>query len=527
MLSEFLRSWYVDSCPGNSFHQDKCGEIKVSTGISGVSTLSAPPPPPPPDVFDLDTAPRALAPPGTRIVPGPGPGSLAFNVLTSVWFDGHSAFYNLPTGSNSSSFAMSFWYNPWHDHAGVGEDDGPGDNPVLYGSPTQFTDYTDGGGNPQSAKTFFSVEPAINGRAFEAYAVAVSGTDPSTVSFSHSSWVDNNVPFGVVESAIGEMQGWVHIMLSLQKSGSNTLLTYWINDTEICTNRVVSGRNGAVASFPFARGDFSDDKDHFWNIGGRPDRLHLNGERVFVTNDWGNSLPQHAGAPMDGVGPVITEGLSYGQSCVTDYHMNLMGSSAIYPAEANGGVPVTCPGPPAPPPTMGCVGCFEHNRDFPMFPAWTCPQVACGSNTYDCAGTDCEHLSCTPGLWFFYSDATPGRSYGFQPEDGEGYRGGVTELWIAPGQFIDWSVAANRYKFHNSDTGVTDPADAQLWGPCDIGKDGKTPTGTKPLIYLTGRATDFSFNRAKNGQQLQLFRNSGGGLVGFLKDYFSCPSQVA
>lgn len=79
------------------------------------------------------------------------------------------------------------------------------------------------------------------------------------------------------------------------------------------------------------------------------------------------------------------------------------------------------------------------------------------------------------------------------PVNGNGWKGEMTELWIAPGQYIDFTVAANRAKFHNTDlTGA-------VYDACDLGSTGALPTGSAPLIYCSGGSNLFPANRAQAG----------------------------
>lgn len=84
----------------------------------------------------------------------------------------------------------------------------------------------------------------------------------------------------------------------------------------------------------------------------------------------------------------------------------------------------------------------------------------------------------------------------------------MNELWEAPGQYIDWSVRANRYKFHISD-GFAGSA-FQTFAPCSLGPTGALPTGTKPRLYLSGGPINFIKNRANAGATLTLL---GSALV--------------
>jgi len=72
-------------------------------------------------------------------------------------------------------------------------------------------------------------------------------------------------------------------------------------------------------------------------------------------------------------------------------------------------------------------------------------------------------------LDFTYTESTVG---GRAPS-GNKFNGQMAEIWYAPGQYIDFSVQANRRKFYSS-----------IGKPVNLGADGSTPTGTAPLVYL-------------------------------------------
>jgi hypothetical protein len=69
---------------------------------------------------------------------------------------------------------------------------------------------------------------------------------------------------------------------------------------------------------------------------------------------------------------------------------------------------------------------------------------------------------------------------------------GLAEFYFAPGQYLDFSVLANREKFRSA-TGK----------PVSLGATGATPTGTVPKVYLhldNGEAAaNFATNRSGNG----------------------------
>lgn len=81
------------------------------------------------------------------------------------------------------------------------------------------------------------------------------------------------------------------------------------------------------------------------------------------------------------------------------------------------------------------------------------------------------------------------------------WNGGLAELYFCPGQYLDFSVTANRRKFISADL-----------LPVNLGSDGSTPTGTIPAIYMhldsAETADDFMINRGGGGN----FNISGGPL---------------
>jgi hypothetical protein len=64
----------------------------------------------------------------------------------------------------------------------------------------------------------------------------------------------------------------------------------------------------------------------------------------------------------------------------------------------------------------------------------------------------------------------------------------VAEAWFAPGQFIDFSVEANRRKFSSAGGAAV-----------GLGSDGSLPTGVAPAVYFSGDATTFPTNRGAGG----------------------------
>ena len=68
-----------------------------------------------------------------------------------------------------------------------------------------------------------------------------------------------------------------------------------------------------------------------------------------------------------------------------------------------------------------------------------------------------------------------------------GFYGGQAEIYFAPGQYLDFSVQANREKFI-------------LTGkPVNLGADGSTPTGVAPIMYLKSTAASYGTNSGSGG----------------------------
>ena len=84
---------------------------------------------------------------------------------------------------------------------------------------------------------------------------------------------------------------------------------------------------------------------------------------------------------------------------------------------------------------------------------------------------------------------------------GSGLYGAVTEMWGST-QWVDWSITANRYKFHTTDIlGIT-------YGPCNLGQTGALPFGHVPWFYLRGGPSEFIINQANRKNTLTLVGTS-------------------
>ena len=117
----------------------------------------------------------------------------------------------------------------------------------------------------------------------------------------------------------------------------------------------------------------------------------------------------------------------------------------------------------------------------------------------------------TNTLYNFGSGATNyGTSMSVASKVGQApFAGAIAELYYAPNQFIDFDIEANRRLFLNADG-----------TPVDLGEDGSTPTGSKPITYLSLRegegAEQFGVNRGI-GADLSVVGN-----VSIFADAVSC-----
>ncbi len=87
----------------------------------------------------------------------------------------------------------------------------------------------------------------------------------------------------------------------------------------------------------------------------------------------------------------------------------------------------------------------------------------------------------------------------------DSFNGDMAELYFQDGEFLDFTDEDNRRLFISSGG-----------KPVDLGSDGSNPTGTQPIIYLTGATATWHTNTG-----------SGGGMteVGALTDASTSPSD--
>lgn len=68
------------------------------------------------------------------------------------------------------------------------------------------------------------------------------------------------------------------------------------------------------------------------------------------------------------------------------------------------------------------------------------------------------------------------------------FNGDMFDLYINTAEFLDISVEANRRKFITA--GLK---------PVDLGADGSEPTGTAPIVFMSGAAADWATNKGTGG----------------------------
>lgn len=81
----------------------------------------------------------------------------------------------------------------------------------------------------------------------------------------------------------------------------------------------------------------------------------------------------------------------------------------------------------------------------------------------------------------------------------------ISEYYFAPGQFLDFSIEANRRSFITADG-----------DPSPLGTDGSFPTGTAPIAYFSGTIDQFNYNRGTGGNMT---------VNGIIRDAVTTPGQ--
>jgi hypothetical protein len=86
------------------------------------------------------------------------------------------------------------------------------------------------------------------------------------------------------------------------------------------------------------------------------------------------------------------------------------------------------------------------------------------------------------------------------------FNGDVADLWWAPGVYLDLTVTANRRKFISADR-----------RPVPLGANGQTPTGSAPLIFLSGDLAAWHTNKGTGGGLTQTGALSETPATGVIK----------
>jgi len=89
---------------------------------------------------------------------------------------------------------------------------------------------------------------------------------------------------------------------------------------------------------------------------------------------------------------------------------------------------------------------------------------------------------------------------GALPDGSSKFNGYISDLWFAPGVYLDLSIEGNRRKFYSAQK-----------GPTDLGRRGEIPTGTAPLVYMGGPFTAWQINKGAGGSFIE-----NGALTGVL-----------
>lgn len=85
----------------------------------------------------------------------------------------------------------------------------------------------------------------------------------------------------------------------------------------------------------------------------------------------------------------------------------------------------------------------------------------------------------------FTVDYTTASTY--MPDNSQNDQISMSEIWFAPGQYIDFTNAANRARFSSGSS------------PISLGSDGSLPTGTAPAVYLHNAAATAGTNSGTGG----------------------------
>lgn len=458
----FQAGWFADQAPGQGKHVVAFDTAQTDLfctpmgGISGSDSVTSPP----------DIGSRATTTPGTTIpAPGVAGRSAILAALTGVYFNGYSAltFRRMPgKQANANSFTMSVWLNPQtQDTIGVlgGNGSSPsavGQGLILGADPYLVqTGSTAGGlasapGSDAGAFTNISTSGPTPGVTNMAGVGPVTATDGTVlVSAGTHFWAKFNGAFPIAAPAGTTTAVYAFAVI---KPGQDTTSPNGL--TFIGETNGIGGQYGAVLPLSetyYANDTFNTDPS------------------AFLDKGWYNLL---VSMTITATGTVNTPPTA---STASTVHLQVyINETAVYDGTVGDGF-------------AGVAPAGFHYIEPSKFPWANLVNWIIGGR-----------------MQAFNAGGTFGAFGGFQstiPSDGLGYIGGMTELWVAPGQYLDFSVSGNRQKFHCADiTNLT-------YAPVDLGASGSTPTGTAPAIYCTGTAKLFQINRASKNLALTVYNN--------------------
>ena len=247
---------------------------------------------------------------------------------------------------------------------------------------------------------------------------------------------------------------WVHVMLSARSNGDGTITAILVcNDTLSTTVITNYGMPNAIKLLPFLTSQDAQKENGLavWNIGGAaPVNVTYDTTYIQTQNNTTYKVP-----PLVDILPAAQKNAIVGGSTGVGIGLGYSPSGALTPS-----------------PTV---------QGF-----WDALFVG---SSYQVTST--------------VVTTTTGGGISSLPYGGSGYIGSVAELWVMPGQYIDWTNSTNRYKFHEYDS-IT-----ESWGPIYIGPKGALPGFGTPWIYCAGPPDIFPLNRATNTYLTEIDTTSG------------------
>ncbi len=364
--------------------------------------------------------------------PGQSPPWGGVNILgpqQAVFFPGSVALYNLPKYGSKAGPPPSSPTNTTQLSMSVwvGANDFPLASGMLFSSPALTF---------AQASALTHITSGLLGWSEANYASGATALAMSQWGAGYPGPAEVDATFNGTGSVFHTT--WIHVMISAKSDGAgNMVITAAVNDTVLYSSltQAAIGNNNPMWSFssqPDVQGDNGQD---VWSIGG-----------------------QNVQRPAFTVNVVETNQPFASQSGVTESILSAIGTFIA-------SIPVTSYPPKIQPvPSLGLLKYILSGGTSKLNNNFTARVTGSGGPQNIPYPTSLGALT--------------------------GYVGNVAEMWVKPGSFIDWTIAANRYKFHEYDT-VT-----ETWAPIPLGVTGGSPGFGAPLVYLSGGPRTFPFNRA-------------------------------